>query len=174
MSTFGIFVWTFSNILFEFFFGLFRRRTNDRQNTNARNTNSGRVENGDEDGVQQQQQQLWKTTKPEFFKWSFRRSIAHEIKHNNNNKIELKCTVTLELLIPVSFRSTLFPLRLSSLLLRSRLSALVCLRSMHVTPTVCGQYRDPSTKNTLSLFFSFLFFFTFCFLFLLKNSSSNS
>lgn len=31
-----------------FFFGLFRRRTNDRQNTNARNTNSGRVENGEE------------------------------------------------------------------------------------------------------------------------------
>lgn len=49
VSTFGIFVWTFSNILFEyFFFGLFRRRTNDRQNTNARNTNSGRVENGEE------------------------------------------------------------------------------------------------------------------------------
>lgn len=37
---------------------------------------------------------------------------------------------------------------------------------MHVTPTECGQYRDPSTKNTLSLFFLFLFFvllFAFCF-----------
>lgn len=46
-------IWHFCLDLFEhfiwvFFFGLFRRRTNDRQNTNARNTNSGRVENGEE------------------------------------------------------------------------------------------------------------------------------
>lgn len=107
VSTFGIFVWTFSNILFEYFFGLFRRRTNDRQNTNARNTNSGRVENGGEDGE-------GGTTTVENHKTGILQVIFSSFnrtrnKKNNKNKIEVKCTVTLELLIPVLFRSTLFP-----------------------------------------------------------------